>query len=228
MFPDSNPIEKPRMSCPPHESCPHCQKAEGLCVCAAIDPIDTKTTVVILQHPQEQAESLGTGWLTHCQLRNSVLRVGLSWPSLRRLLEQEVDMKRWGVLYLGSAKDTPRPEENPLLVLSRSGERLASAASILRSLDGIILLDGTWSQAKALWWRNPWLLKAHRLVLNPPSRSRYGKLRREPRRESLAVIEAAAFALARLDHRPDLEALILKPFDLLVDKLKAIPAQKNG
>jgi DTW domain-containing protein YfiP len=210
-------------------SCPRCQKPEALCVCAAIDPIDTRTAVVILQHPQEQAEALGTGWLTHCQLRNSVLRVGLSWPSLRRLLEREVDMKHWGVLYLGAAKEMPRPEEAPLLVLGRSGERLAPSASILRSLNGIIVLDGTWSQAKTLWWRNPWLLKAHRLVLNPPSRSRYGKLRREPRRESLAVIEATGFALARLENRPDLEALVLKPFDLLVDKLKtATAAAKAG
>ena len=210
----SNPVEKRLMSCP------RCQKPEALCVCSALDPVDTKTTVVILQHPQERAEALGTGWLTHCQLRNSVLRVGLSWPSLRRLLEQDVDMKRWGVLYLGAAKDTPRPEENPVVVLGRSGERLASAASILRALDGLIVLDGTWSQAKALWWRNPWLLKAHRLVLNPPGRSRYGKLRREPRRESLAVIEATALALSHLERRPDLEAAILKPFDLLVENVK--------
>ncbi len=205
-------------------SCPRCQKSEALCVCAAISPVDTKMSVVILQHPQEQAETLGTGWLTHCQLHNSVLRVGLSWPSLRRLLEHDVDMKRWGVLYLGAAKDTPRPGEDALLVLGRSGERVTPSASILRSLDGIIVLDGTWSQAKALWWRNPWLLKAHRLVLNPPHRSRYGKLRREPRRESLAVIEAAAFALARLEGRPELDALILKPFDLLVDKIKGAAA----
>jgi hypothetical protein len=26
------------------------------------------------------------------------------------------------------------------------------------ALDGLIVLDGTWSKAKTLWWRNPWLL----------------------------------------------------------------------
>jgi DTW domain-containing protein YfiP len=140
-------------------------------------------------------------------------------------------MKRWGVLYLGAAKEMPRPDEAAVLVLGRSGERITPAAPILRGLDGLIVLDGTWSQAKTLWWRNPWLLKAHRLVLNPPARSRYGKLRREPRRESLAVIEATAFALARLEGRPELEALVLKPFDLLVSRLRpapAPPAQPDG
>ena len=203
-------------------TCPRCQKPEALCVCAALDPVDNRIGVVILQHPQEKAEDLGTGWLTHCQLTNSVVRIGLSWPSLKRVIDNDdVEMKRWGVLYLGAAKEAPKPEEPDLLVLGRKGERLTDASSILRGLEGVILIDGTWSQAKALWWRNPWLLKAHRLVINPKARSRYGKLRREPRRESLAVIEAAALTLARLERRPELEARILKPFDLLVEKIKA-------
>ncbi|MEI6559756.1 MAG: tRNA-uridine aminocarboxypropyltransferase [Rhodospirillaceae bacterium] len=202
-------------------TCTQCQKPEDLCVCTAIAPVTTRLATVILQHPQEQAEDLGTGWLAHCQLKNSVLRVGLSWPSLKRVLGNDtVEMKRWGVLFLGAAKEAPRPDEPEVLVLGRKGERLPDAAPIIRSLHGIILIDGTWGQAKSLWWRNPWLLKAHRLVLNPPARSGYGKLRREPRRESLAVIEAAAFALARLDRRPELEALILKPFTLLVEKIQ--------
>ncbi len=206
-------------------SCPRCQKPEPLCVCAAIDPVLSPKALVILQHPQEHAEALGTGWLTHCQVQGSILRVGLSWPSLKRLLNREVDMKRWGVLYLGAAKEAPRPEDPEIVVLDRVGTaaRVAAGSAILRALEGIIVLDGTWSQAKTLWWRNPWLLKAQRLVLNPRDRSRYGKLRREPRREALAVIEATAFALARLSGRPELEAQILKPFDLLVETLKTAP-----
>ena len=202
-------------------TCPQCQKPEDLCVCAAIAPVTTRVGTVILQHPQEQAEDLGSGWIAHRQLANSILRVGLSWSSLKRVIEDDdVEMRRWGVLYLGAAKEAPREGEPELMALGRKGERLAETPSILRALHGVILIDGTWSQAKSLWWRNPWLLKAHRLVLNPAARSRYGKLRREPRRESLAVIEAAAFTLARLEHRPELESLILKPFDLLVEKVQ--------
>ena len=201
-------------------TCPQCHKPEDLCVCAAIDPVSSRVGVVILQHPQEQNEDLGTGWLAHRQLENSLLRVGLSWPSLKKVIDDEdVEMRRWAVLYLGSAKEAPRVDEPELLLLGRKGERLPTAP-VLRGLHGLILIDGTWSQAKALWWRNPWLLKAHRLVLNPPARSHYGRLRREPRRESLAVIEAAAFALSRLEGQPDLEARILKPFQLLIEKVK--------
>ena len=66
-----------------------------------------------------------------------------------------------------------------------------------------MLLDGTWSQAKTLWWRNPWLLKLHRVVLDPPLPARLGELRREPRREALSTIEAAALALRHLE--PDMQ-----------------------
>lgn len=204
-------------------SCPHCRKPEPLCVCAAVSPVIVRTRVVILQHPQEQDEALGTGWLTRCQIKGAELRIGLSWPSLKRVLNRDLDMKRWAVLYLGSAKDSPKPGTPEMLLCDRHGEALEDSAALLPRLEGIILLDGTWAQAKTLWWRNPWLLKAHRLVLNPPQRSLYGRLRREPRRQALAIIEAAAFALARLERRPDLEATVLKPFQLLVEKVNNPP-----
>jgi len=57
-----------------------------------------------------------------------------------------------------------------------------------------VLLDGTWSQAKALWWRNAWMLKCQRVILGPSRPSRYGQLRREPRRDGLSTIEAGGDA----------------------------------
>ncbi len=65
-------------------------------------------------------------------------------------------------------------------------------------LDGIVALDGTWAQAKTMWWRNAWLLKLKRLVLHPSRPSLYGKLRKEPRRECLSTIESVAEALEAL------------------------------
>ena len=59
-----------------------------------------------------------------------------------------------------------------------------------------MLLDGTWSQAKALWWRNAWMLKCQRVILGPAQPSRYGKLRKEPRGDGLSTIEAAAMLLS--------------------------------
>ena len=99
---------------------------------------------------------------------------------------------------------------------------------MLRDLKGVIGLDGTWSQAKALWWRNPWLLKCRRLVLNPPFASHYGRLRREPRRESLSTLEAVGFALATLEGRPEILERLLAAFDaLLRDSKPARPDRRR-
>ena len=84
--------------------------------------------------------------------------------------------------------------ERQIFVLGRDGAPVADPKSILAGLEGLVLLDGTWSQAKTLWWRNPWLLKLHRLVLNPPAPARLDRLRREPRRDALSTLEAAALA----------------------------------
>ena len=40
--------------------CPACGKPAGLCVCDAAEPVDNRLFVLILQHPQEKAEALGT------------------------------------------------------------------------------------------------------------------------------------------------------------------------
>src|SRR5438034_10013705 len=84
--------------------CPRCGKPITLCVCADIAPIDNRIELLILQHPQEQDRWLGTAQLTALHFKRATLKVGLSWPSLGRILGRTVDPQRWAVLYLGSLK----------------------------------------------------------------------------------------------------------------------------
>jgi DTW domain-containing protein YfiP len=103
------------------------------------------------------------------------------------------------VLYLGSARPAAVGLEREIVVLDRAGVPTADQDAMLRGLEGVVLLDGSWSEAKTLWWRNPWLLRLHRIVLDPPLPARLGRLRREPRREALSTIEAAALTLRHLE-----------------------------
>jgi DTW domain-containing protein YfiP len=204
--------------------CTGCGKPAALCLCAALQPIDNRIAVLILQHPQEQDRTLGTALLAHRQLTNSRLVVGLSWPGLAAALGRRVDARRWGVLYLGPAPTAAadaggmRP---PLCAVAPNGDALTDQAAVLAALDGVILLDGSWSQAKALWWRNPWLLKLRRLILTPRASSLYGALRREPRPDSVSTIEAAAFAVAALQGEPDLASRVLRPFALMLERYRS-------
>lgn len=203
------------------DSCPKCLKPLHLCVCEAIDPLEAPLDVVILQHPQEKRETLGTAHIAHLQVANSILKVGLSWPSLRRILDRDADPKRWGVLYLGPARPAGASRLPPVAAVDRKGDPLPDSDSILKGLEGVIVLDGTWSQAKTLWWRNAWLLKCRRLVANPPMRSLYGTARREPRRDSLSTLESMAFVLETLSGQAGLYDRLLTPFALLLKKNRA-------
>ena len=161
--------------------CPHCQKPIPLCICETVTPIDNRIALLILQHPQEQDRALGTARLTALHLKNSVLKIGLSWPSLSKALGRTVhDPSRWAILYLGSAKVSDLDTDAEIVALTRKGEIAERQRAIFESLEGVILLDGTWSQAKALWWRNAWMLKCQRVILGPKRPSRYGDLRRAP------------------------------------------------
>jgi hypothetical protein len=55
-----------------------------------------------------------------------------------------------------------------------------------------------------------------RLVLNPQHKSRYGRIRREPRREALSTLEAVALLLKHLDGGPEIEATLLGALDRLI------------
>jgi DTW domain-containing protein YfiP len=208
--------------------CPRCLKPRALCVCAEIVPIQNRTAVLILQHPQEQDRSLGTARIATLQLANSVLKIGLSWPSLTAALGRPADPKRWAVVYLGSAAPAELAPAREVLVLDRTGKPVADQDAALREIEGIVLLDGTWSQAKTLWWRNPWVLKAKRIVLNPTRPSRYGLIRREPRRDSLSTLEAAGLALARIEGRPEIETQLVASFEQMLSRARSVALDAEG
>jgi DTW domain-containing protein YfiP len=178
--------------------------------------VDNRLFVLVLQHPQERREALATAPAIVATLRRARLVAGLSWPNLARALGQDPDPRRWAVLYLGSARPHTLAPGHEVIMLDRGGKPLAGPEPILQRLDGIVLLDGSWKEAKTLWWRNPWLLKLHRLVINPPRPARLGRLRREPRREALSTLEAAALVLRHLEAGPDAAEALLAALDRLM------------
>jgi DTW domain-containing protein len=204
----------------PDADCPQCHKPMALCVCDGIVPIENKVSVLILQHPQEQDRALGTARLTSLHFRDAVMKIGLSWPSLSKILGRSADPHRWAILYLGSAKAASLAPDREIVFVNRKGELEGNQDAPMRDIEGIVLLDGTWSQAKALWWRNAWMLKCRRVVLGPRRPSRYGKLRREPRRDGLSTIEAAGMLLSRLERRPDIEENLTASFERMLARVR--------
>ena len=206
--------------------CPHCGKPLPLCICDSVTPVENRISLLILQHPQEQDRALGTARLTAMHFKEAVVKIGLSWPSLSKALGRPVDdPSRWAVLYLGSAKVADLDTDSEIVAINRKGEIEPHQRAILGDIEGIVLLDGTWSQAKALWWRNAWMLKCQRVILGPKRPSRYGQLRREPRRDGLSTIEAAAMLLAGLEKRPDIAETLYGSFDRMLARYREVQTE---
>jgi DTW domain-containing protein len=203
--------------------CPRCQKPQPLCICDSVTHVESRIRLLILQHPQEQDRALGTARLAAQHFRDAVVRVGLSWPSLAKALGRPVaDPARWAILYLGSAKAADLEPDSEVIALNRKGEAADNQRAILKSIEGVILLDGTWSQAKALWWRNPWMLKCQRVILGPQQPSHYGRLRREPRRDGLSTIEAAGMLVGALERRPEIAATLNASFERMLARYQEV------
>jgi len=72
------------------------------------------------------------------------------------------------------------------------------------------------------------LLKLRRIVLQPRQPSRYGALRREPRREALSTLEAAALTLAEIAGDAAIEAKLLEPFETLLRRHRESGGKPDG
>ena len=189
-------------------SCETCHRPTAACVCDRITQHETVRRILILQHPQERDALLGSAQILAASLPKAQLVIGLSWRNLAHALgEPDVDAKRWAVLF-------PDREAEGGQVTGPSGSSRPTA------LEGIIALDGTWSKAKTLWWRNPWLNKLSRLTLKPQQPSIYGRLRAEPRRDYVSTLESVAAALTLCGEPPEIEASLSRTFRTLVQRVR--------
>lgn len=184
--------------------------------------------VLCLQHPQEPDKALGSVPILKSVLGDRLsLKIGLSWPNLGRAVGGEAKPSEWLALFIGSrkkAEEAWKPDERGEV---RRGLHWIKPKSKplpedLATLKGIIVLDGTWSQGKTLWWRNAWLLKCKQAFLIPSAPSAYGKLRKEPGPECVSTLECVAEALTLLGEKPELETRLREEFaQFLATKKKA-------
>lgn len=93
---------------------------------------------------------------------------------------------------------------------------LGPGASAPRAL---VVLDGTWSQARRILRKNEWLraLPQFALAPSPEERSNY-RIRRQPAEHCLSTVECIARVLQAVEpDRPEAPELLLRAFDAMVD-----------
>ena len=180
----------------PRPRCERCQRPLDHCLCALIPSLDSRTRVVLLQHPSESSHALNTARLAALGLVNAELRVGEVFEDLGELLN--------------------RPGYRPVLLFP--GE-VAQVLTAYGDVDNTALLlivpDGTWRKARKLLYLNPLLDALPKVTLAQVTPSRY-RLRKAPEPGALSTLEAVVQALNVLEQPACFDAL-LRPFEALIE-----------
>jgi DTW domain-containing protein YfiP len=179
-----------------------------VCYCAALPRLETTTKIVILQHPRERDMPIGTARMASLCLPNASLHVGIRWSEHAPLAQALGDPAHPPILlYPGpGAKDILRePPQGPVT---------------------LVVVDGTWSQAKTVVRDNPILQALPRYAFDSPEPSQY-RIRKEPRVEFVSTIEALMHVLGALEGEPERFRALLDPLTTMVDNQLAAQAREG-
>ncbi|HWV39856.1 MAG TPA: tRNA-uridine aminocarboxypropyltransferase [Vulgatibacter sp.] len=187
------------MSFDPRPTCLRCRRPISFCWCRLIEPVDTRTRLVFLQHHRESRVRIGTARMAHLALPNSEFHVGVRF-SLR-------PGPRTAVLFPG---DDALPPET-----LREGEPWT-----------LVVVDGTWPQARKIVERDPVLASLPRIGFRPVRPGNY-RIRREPSPECLATVEAVAQVLGMVEGSSERFDSMIRAFTHMVD-LQIAAANDDG
>jgi DTW domain-containing protein YfiP len=196
----------------PRALCEGCSRPLVVCICAQLVSMQTRTNVVVLQHPRESDNAIGTAWLVERCLGARRI-VGLE-------LEEDPAFR--------AALADP---DAPAVLLSPGPTAVDLAERPPEGRVTLVVLDGTWSQARTLLRANPSLASLPRYSLRPASPSNY-RIRREPAEHCVSTIEATVAALSILEPRCGGEPLdpprALAAFDAMVDHQIRMGARRDS
>ena len=186
--------------------CLQCRRPASVCWCDRIVPVQSRTRACFLQHPREGRVAIGTARMAHLSLPNSELHVGVDFGEharVRALAAQEGT----ALLFPGDSAVDPGELSSPPRTL--------------------IVVDGTWSQARKVVRRNPFLQALPRIGLKPSQPSNY-RIRKEPSDDCVSTIEAVVHVLGALEKDPERFRPLLGVFDRMVDVQLDFAARRPG
>ncbi|MDY7546286.1 DTW domain-containing protein [Glaciimonas sp. CA11.2] len=178
--------------------CAQCARPQSHCLCGLIPRIESRTRILLLQHPSEANHALNTARLAALGLVNAELLIGEVFPKLPALISQAE--YQTCLLF-------PSDDAQPLVYTE---DTLASQPLL------IVVLDGTWRKARKLLHVNPALATLPRFVLPAGLQSRY-RVRKTPAPGMVSTLEAIVCALNVIEAPRNFDAL-LTPFEALIDQ----------
>jgi DTW domain-containing protein YfiP len=176
--------------------CERCLRPESHCLCPLIPQLDSRTRVLVLQHPSEVTHALNTARLATLGLNNAQLVIGEVFDDIHALLNPP-----------GYRPCLLFPGEGAQLLVAEEGESLPML---------LVVPDGTWRKARKLLHLNPELAALPRVTLGVVPATRY-RLRKAPGPDALSTLEAITHALQIIE-APRSFAPLLVPFEALIEQ----------
>lgn len=176
-----------------------------VCWCPSLPnpTVEIKSQVVILQHPAEEKRTLRTALMLQLGLQKGrcIVYRGKRFPSSNN---HEV---------LAPTLNAPN---TILLYPSNNAVPLENIKEQLQNFEyyNLVLIDGTWPQAKSIYASSPQLQQLRQVKLITGGNSDY-IIRTQPTEGCLSTLETAAQCLAVLENRPELKEILVKPLHTL-------------
>lgn len=197
------------------------------CVCGCARTIHSAVQLLVLQHPMEVGHAKNTARLLHLCVHGSRLEVGETWHAQ--------DLEHWlHAPWPGQAAGaqvrplllyppTPPDPQLPAVQPPALPPHWLDAPQLLR----LVVLDGTWRKSRKMLYLNPLLQQLPRVALHNSPACRY-VIRKAQAEGQLSSFEAAALALAQLQHWSDNHpawTALMESFDAAMGLHQSLQAQ---
>lgn len=224
----------------PREICRGCNRPLIQCLCDHVPStkINLHTEVICLQHPVEfRRKTISTVPLLKLVLQNCRVMVGRSFEQeLEIVIDDACDRGMIPLLLFPGPDAITLEDSDAMYKLRLAGEQLLGTTSeinITGSVDSkssdtlngnkylLIIVDGTWTQAKRMARYSPVLMKRCQPIqfMGTSDRSIYDSIRKQPESFCLSTLESCARTLKLLE--PD-NPLMDEAVDHLHAALKAL------
>ncbi|XP_065406436.1 tRNA-uridine aminocarboxypropyltransferase 2 isoform X2 [Chrysemys picta bellii] len=194
--------ELPVERCVRRAECGRCSRPQKVCLCPffPVHPLKVSTCLYIIQHPAEESRVLRTVPLLAACLPGDKCKVLIG--------------RRFGEDRYPELAAVCRNSSTLILYPGAEAANLEELALIFPSPSTIIIIDGTWSQAKDIFYKNSLFRLPKQVQLKTSISSQY-VIRTQPTNTCLSTLECAAIALAIMEKNDGIQETILRPLQAL-------------
>ena len=193
----------------PRPLCNACGNPPARCICDLTVQIDTRTRLLVWQHPKEQNHPKGTVKL----LLNCL-------PNSRLIVAEKLNLEDIQV------QSTNQRSDSLPVLLFPSDKQDNEIRTPQSTVDTLLLLDGTWRKTRRMIYENPWLSSLPRLSLDITAANSNYRIRKAEKPGQLSTLEAACQAINQLEGKAELTQPVIQAFDRYMQRLTDLQAKQ--